>query len=91
MRNRRELNAKLKGATLGDVDVDVDDTIKWIKKSKKREKELAKKRQEELENMDKVFQDEYTESTCFSCYRFTLTHLAPLLRGSRRLEGQPRL
>lgn len=61
MRNRRELNAKLKGATLGDVDVDVDDTIKWIKKSKKREKELAKKRQEELENMDKVFQDEYTE------------------------------
>ncbi|PCH42395.1 SART-1 protein [Wolfiporia cocos MD-104 SS10] len=61
VRNRRELNAKLKGSTLGDVDGDVDDTLKWIKRSKKRDKELAKKRQEELENMDKVFQDEYTE------------------------------
>ena len=63
MRNKRELNAKLKGSTLGDADADVDDTLKWIKRSKKKEKELAKKRQEELENMDKVFQAEYTEST----------------------------
>lgn len=63
MRNKRELNAKLKGTTLGDADGDVDDTLKWIKKSKKREKELAKKRQEELESMDKVFQGaDYTES-----------------------------
>ncbi|KAH9850365.1 SART-1 protein [Lenzites betulinus] len=62
VRNKRELNAKLKGATLGDVDADVDNTLKWIKKSKKREKELAKKRQEELENMDKMFQgDDYSE------------------------------
>ncbi|KAI8980187.1 SART-1 protein [Trametes punicea] len=62
VRNKRELNAKLKGATLGDADDDVDDTLRWIKKSKKREKELAKKRQEELENMDKMFQgEEYTE------------------------------
>ncbi|KAF8273229.1 SART-1 protein [Lactarius quietus] len=61
VRNKRELNASLKGATLGDVDADTDDTLKWIKKSKKREKELAKKRQAELENMDKVFQEEYTE------------------------------
>ncbi|KAG6873938.1 hypothetical protein C0995_008977 [Termitomyces sp. Mi166 len=61
VRNRKELNASLKGSTLGDVDADVDNTLKWIKRSKKKEKELAKKRQEELENMDKVFQDEYTE------------------------------
>ncbi|KAH9945190.1 SART-1 protein [Epithele typhae] len=61
-RNKRELNAKLKGATLGDADGSVDDTLKWIKRSKKKEKELAKKRQEELENMDKMFQgDDYTE------------------------------
>ncbi len=66
VRNKKELNAKLKGATLGDTDRDVDDTLKWIKRSKKKEKELAKKRQEELEHMDKVFQgDEYTESTSF--------------------------
>ena len=62
MRNRRELNAKLKGATLGDADGDTDDTLKWIKRSKKKEKELARKRQQELEAMDKMFQDEYTES-----------------------------
>ena len=64
MRNRRELNASLTGATLGDPDGEVEDTLKWIKKAKKHEKELARKRQLELENMDKVFQgDEYTEST----------------------------
>ncbi|KZT00800.1 SART-1 protein [Laetiporus sulphureus 93-53] len=61
VRNRRELNAKLKGSTLGDADGHVDDTLKWIKKSKKREKELARKRQEELEDMEKAFQEEYTE------------------------------
>ena len=62
MRNKRELNAKLKGSTLGDADEGVDDTLKWIKRSKKKEKELAKKRLEELESMDKMFQEEYTES-----------------------------
>jgi U4/U6.U5 tri-snRNP-associated protein 1 len=62
VRNKRELNASLRGSTLGDADADTDDALKWIKKSKKREKELAKKRQAELESMDKVFQEEYTES-----------------------------
>lgn len=50
---------------MGDADADVDDTLKWLKKAKKREKELAKKRMAELENMDKQFQGaDYTESTC---------------------------
>lgn len=40
----------------------MDDTLKWVKKAKKKEKELAKKRAQELENMDKLHQDEYTES-----------------------------
>ena len=62
VKNKRELNASLKGATLGDPDADDDDTLRWIKKAKKREKELAKKRMAELENMDKLFQEEYTES-----------------------------
>ncbi|KAJ7756440.1 SART-1 family-domain-containing protein [Mycena maculata] len=63
IKNRHELNASLKGSTLGDADGDDDnDTLKWIKKSKKREKQLAKQRLAELESMDKVFQgDEYTE------------------------------
>lgn len=62
VKNRRELNAKLTGTTLGDADAD-EDTLKWIKKAKKREKELAKKRQEEQESMDKMFQEsDYTES-----------------------------
>ncbi|KAI0049811.1 SART-1-domain-containing protein [Auriscalpium vulgare] len=61
VRYKRELNASLKGSTLGDADADTDDALKWIKKAKKREKELAKKRQEEQESMDKAFQEEYTE------------------------------
>lgn len=62
VRNRRELNASLKGSTLGDADGDTDDALKWIKRSKKKEKELAKKRQQELENLDQMFQgEEYTE------------------------------
>ena len=68
VKNKRELNASLKGTTLGDADADTDDTLKWLKRAKKREKELAKKRMEELENMDKLFQgDEYTESTWLTC------------------------
>ncbi|KAF8259155.1 hypothetical protein EI94DRAFT_1813845 [Lactarius quietus] len=31
MLNKWELNASLKGATLGDVNADTDDTLKWIK------------------------------------------------------------
>ena len=61
MRNRRELHASLKGATLGDADEDVDDTLKWVKKSKKKEKELARKRQEDFANRDKETQEDYTE------------------------------
>ncbi|KAF8501642.1 SART-1 family-domain-containing protein [Russula emetica] len=61
VRNKRDLNASLRGATLGDADADTDDALKWIKKNKKKEKELVKKRQAELESMDKVFQEEYTE------------------------------
>ncbi|KAG2074278.1 SART-1-domain-containing protein [Suillus decipiens] len=62
VRNRRELHTSLKGATLGDPDGDTEDTLKWIKKAKKRDKELAKKRQQELESLDKAFQgDDYTE------------------------------
>ncbi|KAG2347778.1 SART-1-domain-containing protein [Suillus weaverae] len=62
VRNRRELYTSLKGATLGDPDGDTEDTLKWIRKAKKRDKELAKKRQLELENLDRAFQgDDYTE------------------------------
>lgn len=62
MKNRKELNTSLKGTTLGDADGDTEDALKWIKKAKRREKELAKKRQEEMDSMDKAVQDEYSES-----------------------------
>ncbi|PPQ85384.1 hypothetical protein CVT25_006415 [Psilocybe cyanescens] len=61
VRNRRELNTGLKGATLGDAAEDVDDTLQWIKRNKRKEKELAKKRQQEFENRDKELQEDYTE------------------------------
>ncbi|KAH7098275.1 SART-1 protein [Auriculariales sp. MPI-PUGE-AT-0066] len=52
VKNKRELNAGLKGRTLADLDAGEGD---------KQEKILAKKRQEELDSMDKAIQDEYTE------------------------------
>ncbi|KAF9532625.1 SART-1 family-domain-containing protein [Crepidotus variabilis] len=61
VRNRRELNASLKGATLGDAEDDGDDTLKWIKRNKKKEKQLAKQRQQEIENRDQDVLGEYTE------------------------------
>ena len=61
LKNKHELNAKLTGATLGDADEDGDSALKWIKKSKKKEKELAKKRQADLDKRDQEVQEEYTE------------------------------
>lgn len=77
MRNRRELHASLKGATLGDADEDVDDTLKWVRKSKKKEKELAKKRQEDFANRDKETQEDYTEReyTIIAIAAYELTNL----------------
>ncbi|KIJ50894.1 hypothetical protein M422DRAFT_59010 [Sphaerobolus stellatus SS14] len=60
IRNKHELNATLKGTTLGE-DAEVDDTISWIKRSKKKAKEMAKKQFEELEARDKAIIEEYTE------------------------------
>ncbi|CAE6471821.1 unnamed protein product, partial [Rhizoctonia solani] len=60
-RNRIELNRRLVGATLGDTEEDVMDAKNWIKKSKKKEKELAAKRQAELESMDQMAQATYDE------------------------------
>ena len=58
---------------MGDAEEDVDDTLKWIKRNKKKEKELAKKRQLELENRDKELLDEYTERTLTSIFVFLPT------------------
>jgi len=67
-RNKVELNRKLVGATLGDEAVEAD-TREWVKRSKKRAKDLAAKRQAELESRDSMFNgDEYTESLSFKLY-----------------------
>lgn len=84
VKNKRELNASLKGATLGDVDADTDDTLKWIKRAKKKEKELAKKRQQELEDRDKQLQgDNYSESKELLYFRWLGTYW----RFAEDLEG----
>jgi len=67
VRNRQELNASLKGATLGDADDDVDDTLNWIKRNKRKEKELALRRQQELESRDRNVLGEYTERKYLMC------------------------
>ncbi|KAG8702025.1 hypothetical protein FRC08_003747 [Ceratobasidium sp. 394] len=63
-RNQLELNRRLVGATLGDAEDEAMDARSWIKRAKKKEKELAAKRQAELESMDKIAQQTYDESKC---------------------------
>jgi U4/U6.U5 tri-snRNP-associated protein 1 len=59
VRDRKELNTKLKGPTLGDAD-ELEDILQWVKKAKERERELTKITQG-FENVDNVVQGEYTE------------------------------
>lgn len=47
---------KLKGKGLGEASDDEDSAMKWIKKSRKREKQLAEKRARELAEMDKAYE-----------------------------------
>ena len=65
---------------MGDADGDVDDTLKWLKRSKKKEKELAKKRQKELEEMDKAIQAEYSEREWRKYHILRMVHLTPWCR-----------
>jgi len=61
---------------LGDAEDGVDDTLRWIKRNKKKEKELAKKRQLELENRDKEILDEYTERKRTQYFIFVRTKMS---------------
>ena len=91
MRNRRELNARLKGTTLGDTDDGVDNTKAWLKKSKKKERELAAKRLKEIESMDDAAQGEYNESAWISILRRLYTNKSICHRGPGGSQSQPRL
>lgn len=55
-KNRMKATEKLKGKGLGEASDDEESALKWIKKSRKREKELAEKRARELAEMDKTFE-----------------------------------
>ena len=48
---------------MGDAEGD-DDTLKWIKRSKKKQKELAEKRLREQEEQEKQVLEEYGERAC---------------------------
>lgn len=55
------LNEKLSGQTLGEAAQGENEDLKsWIKRTIKRERELAAKRAEELEVQDQQFQAGYT-------------------------------
>jgi len=59
-RNKRELKKKLSGKGLGELGEDEDDdALAWIKRQKKRQKELAELKQKELEAMDNEVIEEY--------------------------------
>ncbi|KAG8975118.1 hypothetical protein FRB90_009599, partial [Tulasnella sp. 427] len=60
-RNKLELNRRLVGSTLGEDEGALDDAKAWIKRSKKKEKELAAKRQAELDSRDALDTEAYTE------------------------------
>ncbi|TRM64687.1 SART-1 protein [Schizophyllum amplum] len=60
IKNKRELNSALKGRTLGDGKGE-DDTLLWVKRSKKQEKELKRRRLQEQEELEKQVQQEYSE------------------------------
>ncbi|TPX32879.1 hypothetical protein SmJEL517_g04070 [Synchytrium microbalum] len=61
-KNRRKLRQKLSGPTLAD-DADLDDTLAWVQRSaKKREVELAKRKERELEELDQDAIKDYTAS-----------------------------
>lgn len=53
---------KLKGATLGDADGDVDDTKAWVKKDRKKGKEPDSKRSNVIGSMNNAVQEMYNES-----------------------------
>lgn len=58
-KNRKRNYAKLQGKGLGeasDEEGDGDSALNWIKKSRKREKDLAARRARELEEMDNSYQ-----------------------------------
>lgn len=48
--------AKLQGKGLGDASDEEDSALNWIKKSRKRERDLAARREQELEEMDDSYQ-----------------------------------
>lgn len=72
-KSRKKLAEKLKGKGLGELSDNEDESaLTWIKKSRKREKELAMKRAKELEEMDEMFEKNGTEYSAGKCStRFT--------------------
>ncbi|ORX60071.1 SART-1 protein [Piromyces finnis] len=59
-RVKRELKKKLTGKGLGELDDEEnDDALSWIKRQKKRQKEIAEMKRKELEAMDNEVLEEY--------------------------------
>jgi U4/U6.U5 tri-snRNP-associated protein 1 len=62
-KNRKRNLAKLQGKGLAEASDDDDDSaLNWIKKSRKRERDLAARRARELEEMDDTYQSSYDAS-----------------------------
>jgi len=78
-RERKALNEKLSGKTLGEADGEEEDLMAWIKRTKKREKEATKKGKEV--HTEEKQRDEYTSSICPFLSVLTIENLEGLRVG----------
>ena len=85
-RDRKALVEELAGKGLGEVanEEDKEDLKSWIKRTKKRERELAAKGAEDVESQDPLFQEEYTSSTIL---RYAIANILEHLEGLRVGHG----
>jgi U4/U6.U5 tri-snRNP-associated protein 1 len=80
-KDRKALNEKLEGKSLGAADGKEEDLKSWIKRTKKRERDLVAKEAQELESQSRQPQDIYREGEGLRCQAYEPEHLAGLTVG----------
>jgi U4/U6.U5 tri-snRNP-associated protein 1 len=79
--DRKALNEKLEGKSLGAADGKEEDLKSWIKRTKKRERDLAAKEAHKSESQGRESHDIYREGEDLLCQAYEPEHLAGLTVG----------